>query len=94
MSNYGRKERERGVERELTLTLILTTKIVDFCVKIFHLVRKVQSKCVFHLESVLKTIFKLGKSFCFGLISGSCVFVFFKVIYGVFMVFRLLSRCF
>jgi hypothetical protein len=78
-------------ERKLALTLILANKIVDICVKIFHLVRGVQSKCVFHLESALKTRFKLGKSFCFGLISGSCIVFFF--FFGFLRSFMGFSRC-
>jgi hypothetical protein len=44
---------DSSVERKLLLTRILATKIVDFCVKFFHMMRGVRIECVFffYLES-------------------------------------------
>jgi len=74
--------RERGIagfrcrEKRLSLTMILTTKIIDFYTKWFHIMRGVQIRCF--LGSIYNNRLELGKSFGFRLILGFevgfCVF--------------------
>jgi len=53
-------------ERKTILTLILTTKIVDFGVKRFHLVREDSLRCFCALKLLRKLYLSLGKSLFVG----------------------------
>jgi len=52
------------VKKKMMLTSILTTKIIEFFVKWFNMIRKVPHKCIFfYLKSDLKNKFELEKIF-------------------------------
>jgi hypothetical protein len=66
-----------GVDREFLLVTIPTTKTVYFCVKWFHIIRRVKIKCFITLEEP-KNRYELGKIFGFKLIKG------FGVVFDIF----------
>jgi hypothetical protein len=69
------KEREGDTrfqlrERKWLLRKILTTKTIDFCIKMFHMMKGVTFKCLFTLKTHKTYSFELEKNFYFGWISG------------------------
>lgn len=75
-------------ERKSMLTPILATKIVNFCIKKFHLIRKVSLRCLFTLKLPKNPNLSSER---FLILSFLCWFWFFKAIYKFIKVFKLFS---
>lgn len=51
---------DSGVDREFMLEMILTIKTIDFCVKWFHMMKRVKIGCFLFILKAFKNNLKLG----------------------------------